>query len=933
MTTTKAPRPKRPNWRLRLARERRGWTQEELAERVGASPLSVGRWERGSVTPGPHYRRKLCELYTLSAEDLGLLDALPAAPSPSGAAPETTAPDGADVAPPGLDTPVAPTWAPVYHGAPAPLTIPAALGLVGREADLRRLATLFADDLTAAQVAVYGLPGVGKTALATAFAHSAEARATFPDGVLWAGLGRSPDTLSLLGGWGAALGMPAAELARHQGVAVLGKALRAAIGQRRLLLVIDDAWTLDDALALQVGGPNCGRLVTTRFPTVAWQFAARGTLALGELAEDASVALLATLAPGAVAAEPAEARELAQSVGGLPLALTLMGSYLHAQAQSGQPRRLRAALALLRQTERRMELDRPYAPIDAPADAAPGARQSLHTTLALSEAALSPEARELWRALACLPAKPSSFAEDAALAIGAQPVAALDELSDAGLLESVGPGRYTLHQTVHDFARYLGAPPDAETRMAEFYVAYVEASSQEYARLEADAENIVAALQSAEEQGQASLVARGGVALAPFLEARGLYAQAEAYLSSAQAAAIGLGADRTQAGALLGLARIANRRGLVAEAERLYAQGLALAEAHGMTRLTYALLIGWGEAAMGSGDFTRAEGYLRRGLALARGAGDLRRMGETLRLLGEIADAAGHFTQGDAHYYEGLALARQTDDGETVCMLLQNIGGKAVLRGDYATGERLLREGLAIAHTIGHRQRVSALLNNLGVSAQRQGEPREAERLFAESLELARAIGQPTRMIMALENLAGQAGERGDFVAANAYADECLALAREVEQPFLIGDCLCVCGALRLKQARSTWYADAEAPRRLMALMIESLAYYEEARGIGEAVSGHTILVRATYGLARIAAAQGRLADAQRLAAECRAHITAESRVYSSEMTDWLSTLDTTMPSSLALGAPVIANESYLTARRAAPAFHTPTHPLPSQTV
>jgi len=60
---------------------------------------------------------------------------------------------------------------------------------------------------------------------------------------------------------------------------------------------------LADALALRVGGPDCAHLVTTRFPTVAWQFAPTGTLAVGELSAADGAALLAALAPTAVAAE------------------------------------------------------------------------------------------------------------------------------------------------------------------------------------------------------------------------------------------------------------------------------------------------------------------------------------------------------------------------------------------------------------------------------------------------------------------------------------------------------------------------------------------------------------------------------------------------------------------------------------------------------
>ena len=52
-----------------------------------------------------------------------------------------------------------------------------------------------------------GLPGVGKTTLAVVLAHHPAILAHFSDGVLWAGLGPTPDVPSTLVAWANALGI------------------------------------------------------------------------------------------------------------------------------------------------------------------------------------------------------------------------------------------------------------------------------------------------------------------------------------------------------------------------------------------------------------------------------------------------------------------------------------------------------------------------------------------------------------------------------------------------------------------------------------------------------------------------------------------------------------------------------------------------------
>ncbi len=63
-----------PNELLRYEREQRNWTQEYVAEQIGApDPKMVGKWERGITTPQLHYSKKLALLFEKSTRELGLV--------------------------------------------------------------------------------------------------------------------------------------------------------------------------------------------------------------------------------------------------------------------------------------------------------------------------------------------------------------------------------------------------------------------------------------------------------------------------------------------------------------------------------------------------------------------------------------------------------------------------------------------------------------------------------------------------------------------------------------------------------------------------------------------------------------------------------------------------------------------------------------------
>jgi hypothetical protein len=140
-------------------------------------------------TPSPHYRRKLAELFEVDLESLGLL--------PPTATEMHSFPPQAKTAPhvSCLDDPLLP---------------PRALsgrGLVGRADLVDRLRERLVAADNGAVVALQGLPGVGKTALALEVIHDALVRAAYPDGVLWAGLGPASHPEEILMRWAGLLGL------------------------------------------------------------------------------------------------------------------------------------------------------------------------------------------------------------------------------------------------------------------------------------------------------------------------------------------------------------------------------------------------------------------------------------------------------------------------------------------------------------------------------------------------------------------------------------------------------------------------------------------------------------------------------------------------------------------------------------------------------
>jgi len=145
---------------------------------------------------------------------------------------------------------------------------------------------------------------------------------------------------------------------------------------------------------------------------------------------------------------------LLQTLGGLPLALTLLGHYLRQQSYNVPPRRIILALEHLNNPQARLQISRPHVQAEAHPSIPSTQPITLQAIIAVSDCFLTSLARQTLRALSIFPPKPDSFSEEAALTVATCTTDTLDELIDVGLLECHGH-RYRLHPIIADYARSL----------------------------------------------------------------------------------------------------------------------------------------------------------------------------------------------------------------------------------------------------------------------------------------------------------------------------------------------------------------------------------------------------------------------------------------------------------------------------------------------
>jgi transcriptional regulator with XRE-family HTH domain len=329
-----------PNHMLSRARMRRGWSQSLMASKLETSSKNVSRWECGETFPSPYFRERLCQLFGLDAEALGLIP--------------TLADNDGEGNYKGITEPLR---------AVPPFQFSETQELVGRD---QLLQDLIHQLLPGNILTLTGLPGVGKTALLQKLTRHPQIQERFPDGIIQIGLGQTPD-LSRCISWVAHL-LGLSTFAQEQEASevdrlhLLIQLLRETISTRHLLIVFDDVWTAESVLPFLVRSSSVAYAISTRLPKIALALEAQAPTVVPPLSFQASHQLLTTLVPRMETLNETRLRQAIVHSGGVPLAIMLIGKYLASQSYGGQLRRGERALNLLSDRAYRLYLSIPLSP-------------------------------------------------------------------------------------------------------------------------------------------------------------------------------------------------------------------------------------------------------------------------------------------------------------------------------------------------------------------------------------------------------------------------------------------------------------------------------------------------------------------------------------------------------------------------------------------
>ena len=535
--------------------------------------------------------------------------------------------------------------------------------LSGRRDELAQLADLLTQPGRSPVVALVGMGGVGKTALAATLA--AQLRPHFPDGVLW-GRVATDAALDILQSWALAYDRDLSKITSQEARAA---ALRNILSDKRALIVLDDVVAGKPIDLLLPGAAACPVLLTTRDRAEV----AQHTTAIVELRELTAASgldmLTHLLGVETIAAEQNAATELCQLLDGLPLAVEIAAQRVVAAPRRDLARMVRSLHS-------------------AAARLAHGiSNRSVRTSFEVSWASLDAPLRRIFALTGLFDGR--AFTARAVSAVGALAVDEaldyLDLLTTLSMLKFAGGEQYAQHRLLADFAlEKLAEHPELaqfQRRYVAHYQSLAHRAAGDFAQLAQEWEHLLHAVELAQQmQLWPELLALVDAAAAPWF-ARGRLHDA--------------------------------RRGFVAGLDAAN----ALDDAQHRTRFSFFL----GRIALRQDDYPTAQGLLQAAIDGFAASGNQMRMADALVDLADVEIELGAYAAAALHLDSAEAVYTALNQPVGVAAVRCRHASIAYDQAEFDRATELCESGLSMLPADGGelvRSRILRLLADIAVREQ-----------------------------------------------------------------------------------------------------------------------------------------------------------------------------------------------------------------------
>ncbi|WP_424891621.1 AfsR/SARP family transcriptional regulator [Streptomyces sp. XH2] len=595
-------------------------------------------------------------------------------------------------------------------------------------------------------VILTGLPGVGKTALATRLAH--HLRADFPDGRLFLHLDgtRGPQRTpgAILANLLLSLGVPGSSI--PEATEDRAALYRSLLADRKVLVLLDDARDEAQIRMLLPGTPGSAALVTSRARLAGLTDA--HLIDVDPFDDEESQDLLRRIVgPQRLAAEPEATGRILAACAGLPLALRVAAARL-AGRPDWQVRRLADRLA----DERGVLAELTVGDL------------AVRTCVAASYHGLAPDAARAFRAIGLLPAPEfpgwalaAALADPTAPGTGHELAAdrASDALIDANLVQiesltGARQPRYRMHDLLHAYAaeRALADEPEswrraAVARVLDGWLARVRAAGDQLIRrgtgghapgaagdlvgwLESERTSLVTAVGFAAGAGYGPQTAGLAAALEDVCHLRNWWDEWEHVARAALDRAAADGDPVAVAVAQGSLARASAVRGRVDDALTRYAGAIAQLDALGEQHHAARLRIHRGFAIADRGMAELAHDDASSAAAVMNRLGDKHGHVMALRSLGFALSCQGREAEAVAALEPAVATAERLGHPLALADVLQLLAWAEIGHGRAERAARHLHRALAEYRSLRHRPGEAYALLALGRMHAEPGSPGQA---------------------------------------------------------------------------------------------------------------------------------------------------------------------------------------------------------------